>query len=560
MASESDPTTPHDLDEPSPVHDEEREQSPSALGELWGNLWSTPRHFRESTVRHGRPTSDRAASQAVFSNVFLHILPTRIHINTLRVRATFGLGVISIALFVLLVVTGVALMVYYKPTTSQAYDSMKEIQYVVPTGRLMRNIHRWAAHGMVLCVILHMARAFYTSAYKGTRRFNWVIGMVLFLLTLLLSFTGYLLPWDQLAFWAVTIGSEIAESPRELTDALGVTSWLDVGGLIKRLLLGSNEVGDEALIRFYMLHVMLLPLVIGIFVMVHFWRIRKDGGLARATEETSESTPPGFMQEGSMQEGSKQETKVANVVPSQSAPPDAALGSAKTYGLMAVVRGRTPAVNRPMLDTVPTWPNATYAIAAISMLTFAVILCLAYCFDAPLKEHANPAVPENPAKAPWYFLGLQELVSYSAFMGGIGIPTIVVLGLMLVPYLDREPEQVGVWFSGKRGRRVCWLSALLTSVVVVGILAFTINFGWLRSWWPDIPQIVITLVNPGTVMLVVFMAWSFFVTHRYNSTRMGALAVFTCFLVAFAILTYFATVHRGPNWEFYWSQSDWPVH
>ncbi len=145
-------------------------------------------------------------------------------------------------------------------------------------------------------------------------------------------------------------------------------------------------------------------------------------------------------------------------------------------------------------------------------------------------------------------------------MGGVGIPTIVVLGLMLVPYLDREKEDVGVWFSGPKGRWVGLLSTLLTTVAVVGILAFTVNFGWLRSWYPDIPQIAITLVNPGTVLLVIFMTWSFAVTKRMNSTRMGAIAVFTCFLVAFAILTYFATVHRGPNWDFYWSQSDWPVH
>ena len=161
----------------------QQEAPPDALRQLWKNLLSTPWQFRESAVRHGRPTSDRAASQAIFSNVFLHILPTRIHRHALRVRATFGLGVITLVLFFLLVLTGVALMVYYKPSTGQAYDSMKEIQYVVPTGRFMRNIHRWAAHGMVLFVILHMARAFYTSAYKGARKFNWVVGMVLFVLT-----------------------------------------------------------------------------------------------------------------------------------------------------------------------------------------------------------------------------------------------------------------------------------------------------------------------------------------------------------------------------------------
>ena len=132
--------------------------------------------------------------------MFLHILPTRIHRYSLKIRATLGLGVITLVLFFLLVLTGIALMVYYKPSTDQAYDSMKEIRYVVPTGRFMRNIHRWAAHAMVACVILHMARAFYTAAYKAPRQFNWVVGMMLFVLTLGLSFTGYLLPWDQLAY------------------------------------------------------------------------------------------------------------------------------------------------------------------------------------------------------------------------------------------------------------------------------------------------------------------------------------------------------------------------
>ena len=227
---------------------------------------------------------------------------------------------------------------------------------------------------------------------------------------------------------------------------------------------------------------------------------------------------------------------------------------------MAVVRGKTPAVDRSMVNTIPTYPHALYAIAALCMFTLAVMLALGYFFDAPLKEMANPAVPENPAKAPWYFLGLQELVSYSAFMGGLGIPTVVVLGLMLVPYLDRETENIGVWFGGPRGRRICLASALFSAVVVVGMLVFTVRLGWLRTWFPDIPQLVITLVNPGVVFLVIFMAWSFVITRLTNSTRMGALAVFTCFLVSFAILTYFATVHRGPNWGFYWSPSEWPTH
>ncbi|HYW80549.1 MAG TPA: cytochrome b N-terminal domain-containing protein [Thermoguttaceae bacterium] len=514
------------------AHDE-RESSAGVTRRFAENVWNLPRTFRESAIRHGRPTSDRAASQAIFTNFFLHILPARIHRYSLQLKATLGLGVISLVLFGLLTFTGVTLMIYYKPSTIGAYDSMKDIQYVVPTGRLMRNIHRWSAHAMVACVVLHMARVFFTGAYSKPRELNWVVGIVLLVLTLALSFTGYLLPWDQLAFWAVTIGSAIAESPKEVTDAVGITSWFDIGGMTKHLLLGANHVGQEALIRFYLLHVIVLPLVTTVLIGLHFWRIRKDGGLTRPRSE--------------------------DALPDDTATaPEAA--PSKTYGLMAVVPGKTPAVDRALANTIPTWPNALYAIGALSMLTLAAMLLLGYFFDAPLAELANPAVPENPAKAPWYFLGLQEMVSYSAFMGGIGIPTLIVIGLCLVPYVDRERAGIGGWFGTGGGKSVCLLSGLFTLIVTVGLLAFTVNYGWLRNAYPDIQQWIITLVNPGTVLLVVLTLWSAAVTWTTNSTRLGALALFSCLLVGFVILTYFATVHRGPNWDFYWWPSQWPTH
>lgn len=510
-----------------------------ALRAFVANLASTPRAFRDSMIRHGKPTSDRAKSQAIFTNFFLHILPVRTHLHSIKAATTLGLGVATFVLFVLLCVTGILLMVYYKPSVDQAYASMLDIMYVVPTGRLMRNVHRWAAHAMVVCVILHMARAFYTAAYKGPRQFNWVIGMALFVLTLGLSFTGYLLPWDQLAFWAVTIGANIAQSPLELTDALGVTQIFNVGRMQKELLLGAHYVGQEALIRFYVLHCMILPIITTILIAVHFWRIRKDGGLARPRSADAVALP-------------KPDT-------SDIAEPQPSL---KTYGLMSLMNGRTPAVNLEPRNTITTWPNVMYVLGAVTMVTVLLMLILGILFDAPLAEMANPAVPENPAKAPWYFLGLQELVSYSAFMGGVGIPAIVVIALGLVPYLDREKEDVGVWFSGKRGRRVALLSTIFGAAVVVGILCFTVNFGWLRNWpaTVEVPQIVITFFNPGTIIVVLFAVWSIGVVRITSSTRMGAIALFTCYLVGFVILTYFATVHRGPNWDFYWSQSDWPIH
>jgi hypothetical protein len=194
------------------------------------------------------------------------------------------------------------------------------------------------------------------------------------------------------------------------------------------------------------------------------------------------------------------------------------------------------------------------------MLTVAVCLFLSLFWDAPLKELANPNVPENPAKAPWYFLGLQEMVSFSAFMGGIGIPLIVLIGLGLIPYLDRETDGTGRWFGGGGGWPLVRLSFLFGFAAAVGVEAFAIRFGWLREWFPEIHQLAITAFNPGTVLTAIYAAFSIWAMKRYNSTRAGALALFTCFLCGFTVLTVIGTYFRGPNWEFFWSPADWPGH
>ncbi|HEU4342383.1 MAG TPA: cytochrome b N-terminal domain-containing protein, partial [Candidatus Binatia bacterium] len=376
----------------------------------------------------------------------------------------------------------------------------------------------------------------YTAAYRAPREFNWVIGMGLLALTLGLSFTGYLLPWDQLAYWAITIGANIAQSPREVTDALGITEWFDVGGLQKLILLGSEEVGEEALIRFYLFHVMILPLALVMLMSVHFWRIRKDGGLARPGDADRRLGPPSGVY------------------------PVFTEMTQKTYSLAAIVKGRTPIVGSGPEQTVPSMPHLMIAEAAVFMLTIALSVILAIFLDAPLKEIANPAVPENPAKAPWYFLGLQELVSHSAFMGGIGIPMIVLIGLGLIPYLDRETEGTGMWFGGPGGWPLVVRSAAFGLATVLAIEAFVIRFGWIRQWWPATPQLVITLVNPGTLLTLCYGLYSVWCLRRYDSTRAGALVLFTCFVCGFIVLTVIGTYFRGPNWDFYWSPSQWPGH
>lgn len=206
-------------------------------------------------------------SLIIFNSLALHIHPVKVRERAIRFTYTFYLGVITFSLFVVLVVTGVLLMLYYQPAIPNAYQNMKDLQYVVSNGMFLRNMHRWAAHLMVITVFLHMLRVFYKGAYRRPREFNWVIGVFLLLLTLLLSYTGYLLPYDQLSYWAVTVGANI------------VKYIPVVGKSIRFLVLGGNDIGEYTLVRFYVLHCVILPVIMTSLIGLHFWRIRKDGGL-----------------------------------------------------------------------------------------------------------------------------------------------------------------------------------------------------------------------------------------------------------------------------------------
>jgi quinol-cytochrome oxidoreductase complex cytochrome b subunit len=220
-----------------------------------------------SVFRSGSGTSTLHSSMAIQQNVFLHLFSTKARKRMMSFSATWYLGTLTFGTFLILVITGILLMLYYHPSVPQAYADTKDLQFVVSSGMFLRNLHRWSAHAMVFLVFAHMFKVFYRGAYRSPREFNWVIGVILLLITLLLSYTGYLLPWDQLAYWAITVGSNIA---------LAVPL---IGNKVHYLLLGGNAVNANALLRFYVLHCVVLPLVAVALIAIHFWRIRKDGGL-----------------------------------------------------------------------------------------------------------------------------------------------------------------------------------------------------------------------------------------------------------------------------------------
>jgi cytochrome b-561 len=421
-----------------------------------------------------QPASNREAGDSVVRNFLLHWFPAKVTRESLSWSYSFWLGTVSAVLFFILTITGVVLMFLYVPSVERAYLSVKDLEYTVSFGWFLRGLHRISAHLMVAVVFIHMVRVFLTGAYKnGTaagqnRPLNWIVGMVLLLATLLLSFTGYLLPWDQLAFWAITVGTNIASAAPVVGDA------------IRFILLGGNTIEQGTLIRFYVLHCFFLPLLVIALFSYHMWRVRKDGGLACVDK---------------LSLGQKRE----KVVPIRS----------KTYSLLGITSGSTVHVETALVDedrhTVQSSPNLTRRIALVSMLTMAAASVLTIIFSAPLEEPANPAVTPNPAKAPWYFLWLQELVTTTtvtiggftingALVGGIIIPGLLVAAALLWPYFDKSTvRSVGVWFAQERKRQ-----NLIFLLIVLAILILTVigtflrgpywNFYWPWESWPEMPR------------------------------------------------------------------------
>lgn len=412
-----------------------------------------------------RPQSDREAGDAIVSNFALHWFPAKISKAAMAWRYSFWLGTISAALFFLLILSGLPLLFLYVPSVERAYQSVKDIEFVVTFGSWIRAVHRISAHLMVIAVALHLMRVFLTGAYKNgagrgqRRQINWVIGVVMFIVTLFLSFTGYLLPWDQLAYWAVTVGTNIASSIPM------------VGPDVRELLIGGRTIEQATLIRFYVLHIIILPGVLGGLFAYHMWRVRKDGGLARADQESAVETP-----------------QATPLVPT------------KTYTLLGVARGTAPTVTARSVEEAHTTVNAVPDLirrAAIAILgTIAVISIMSVFIASPLEEPANALVTPNPAKAPWYFLWLQEIVTDTtihlgpftlngAFVGGVILPGLLI-GLMTVwPWLDRSPDvATGVWLPrSRRGQNTGFLLIIL-AVLVLTFIGMVLRGPYWHIYWP----------------------------------------------------------------------------
>jgi quinol-cytochrome oxidoreductase complex cytochrome b subunit len=404
-----------------------------------------------SVFRHAQQDTPRGRALQSFSNVFLHVYPVKIPKRVLRMRYSFRLGFIAMVLFGILLVTGVYLMFVYTPSVGAAYGDMQHLKTGVGFGQLIRNVHRWAAHLMVLVVGLHMVRVFYAGAYKKPREFNWVIGVMLLLLTLLFSFTGYLLPWDQLSYWAVTVGTSLVHYVPLF------------GGKLQDLLIGGPQVGQNTLLRFYALHVAVLPMLLALFLTVHIWRVRKDGF---AVQRSSVGT---FGEEAT----ERPAAAPAAAAMAQAAP---ALYGGRVRLLGVVDRESVTEAERPVDDTVFTWPHLLVRHVVVALGTAAVVLILGVAFSAPLHGLANPNLTPASEKAPWYFAGLQELLShFDPLVAGILVPGGAVLIFLLLPYIDRNPDTR----ASHRKVAIILFSVLLTIAVGLTVIGtFFRGPGW----------------------------------------------------------------------------------
>jgi len=332
-------------------------------------------------------------------NFFNHLHAPTIDRRVLQPSTTLGLGIIALTCLGILLVTGLTLFLYYDPDQAEAYERILHISTTLHFGGLVRNLHYLTANALLIVTVLHLARVFLTGSYRG--RLNWVYGLTLLLLVLLANFTGYLLPWDQISYWAVKVGANLA------------AYYPLTGSALRTFLLGGTEIGSETLLRAFALHAGVVPLALLIFVALHLWRIRRDGGLA---------LPP--------------------------------LATA---------------------DKLPAVPWLYRAEGALALLTLAVLLALTLFIDAPIHERADPLHPPNPAKAPWYFVGIQEMVSYSAVVGGVFVPTLIALFLLLTPFFDRRSTG-GRWLS--RERR--WLD-LIFLLLLLGQMVLIVIGQWFRG-------------------------------------------------------------------------------
>jgi len=420
------------------------------------------------------------------NNLILHFRPLTVPESTLKFTLSWGLGGMAAVLVMLQIGTGLLLKFVYEPFPAKAYASIITLQNDVLFGQFIRNIHHWSANLLVVIVFLHLLRVFFTSAFHSPRQFNWIIGLSLFFLVLCANFTGYLLPWDRLAYWAITICTGMLEY------IPGVGIWL------QKMIRGGSEIGPVSLRIFFTIHTAVIPVCLVILMAFHFWRVRRTGGLVipRPDDENPASQP----------------------------------------------------------GQAPTIPNLIIREVAVGLVLIASIMLLSVFFNAPLEDQANPGLSPNPTKAPWYFLGIQEMLLHlHPIFAVLVIPVLVIGALVFLPYVTYQSNSAGVWFVSRIGRRMATIAAI-TALVATPLLIIGDEFLFdFTAWMPGVPHLVSNGLVPVAIVLVGVIGFYLLMKRKYAAANNEVIqTLFVLLVVSFIMLTVTGIWFRGAGMALMW--------
>jgi len=449
---------------------------PTLAQRVWRSIFRSP----------AAPHTERERKQAIVRNLILHLRPVRVPASTLRYTHTFGLGGMSLVLVLVLIASGMLLRFGYEPAPGAAYDAIVRLQDTVLFGRFVRSVHYWSASFLILVVVLHLLRTYFTGAYHSPRQFNWVIGLALLGCVVAANFTGYLLPWDQLSYWAITIST-------------GMLEYVPLAGdWLRRLARGGADIGPHTLTTFYTLHTAVVPSLILALMAFHFWRVRKARGV---------------------------------VVPRKP--------------------GEDPASDP---ERVLTLPHLLARELAVALALVAVVMVCSALFAAPLGDAANPGMSPNPAKAPWYFMGFQELLLHvHPLFAVVVLPLVGVLALVALPYYPYERDTAGIWFGSLAGRRLAVGAAVAALAVTPPLVVLDESVIHLSSWLPWLPVWVSNGLLPLLALGGALWAGIGWIRRRYDAANNEvAQTLFVFLAVGFVTLTAIGEWFRGPGMALVW--------
>jgi len=441
----------------------------------------------DSTTERGRPAS-AGRKPSGFSNLVLHLHPRAVPAEALSLSRTFGLGGAALVFFLLLAATGALLLVSYEPSPERAYGTVTALVDEVRFGAFVRNAHHWAANGLVLVAFLHLLRVFYRGGHLPPRRGNWLVGVALLLLVVASAFTGYLLPWDQLAYWAVTIST-------------GMLEYIPLaGGALLRAARGGPDIGPATLARFFVLHVAILPIALFTLVAFHFWLVRKVGGVVLPGSVGDTAGPRGAL--------------------------------------------------------VPTSPALTRREGVAALVVTAAVLLLAAVADAPLLAQANPGLSPNPAKAPWYFMGVQELlVHLHPLFAAVIVPALALALVAALPSLGGSATTPGRWFGSPRGARTAIGAAVAGVLLAAGAILVDEPLRRAPPWFPALAPAIRGGLFPVVAAAAAVVAAALLARRRGASRLEAVQAAFTFVVAAFAVLTVTGVLFRGQGMALAWPWS-----